>query len=86
MIVKSSRIFVSSSSIVEWCRGSGPIPPVQDFNYHFSNCMDITIENSCCKFPTADTLPRHWADNKEAILAYVEAAQVSCCDWSTPAT
>ena len=65
--------------------GSCPTLHVQDFNYHFSNCMDITIENSCCKYPTADTLPRHWADNKEAILAYVEAAQVSC-DWSTPAT
>ena len=74
---------------VEWYGGPVKVLSytlhVQDFNYHFSNCMDITIENSCCKYPTADTLPRHWADNKEAILAYVEAAQVSC-DWSTPAT
>ena len=63
---------------VEWWYGGPVLLFAQDFNYHFSNCMDITIENSCCKYPTADTLPRHWADNKEAILAYMEAAQVSC--------
>ena len=37
-----------------------------------SNAMEITLELSCCKHPPASTLPRHWLDNKNALLAYME--------------
>ena len=48
---------------------------MQDFNYLFSNCMEITVELSCCKYPMENTLQGHWEDNKEALLTYVEAVQ-----------
>ena len=45
---------------------------LQDFNYVHSNAMEITLELSCCKHPPASTLTRHWLDNKNALMAYME--------------
>ncbi|KAG7164968.1 Carboxypeptidase M-like [Homarus americanus] len=38
---------------------------MQDYNYVWHGCMDITIEMSCCKYPTAEQLPKFWEDNKK---------------------
>ena len=48
---------------------------MQDFNYLFSNCLEISVLLSCCRHPPRDTLQGHWEDNREALLAYVEAVQ-----------
>uniref|UniRef100_T1J6F0 Peptidase M14 domain-containing protein n=1 Tax=Strigamia maritima TaxID=126957 RepID=T1J6F0_STRMM len=45
---------------------------MQDFNYIFSNCFEITLEVSCCKYPMAKLLGSMWNDNKEAMMAYME--------------
>ncbi|XP_071520920.1 carboxypeptidase D-like isoform X5 [Panulirus ornatus] len=44
---------------------------MQDYNYVWHGCMDITIEMSCCKYPTADRLPKFWEDNKKALVRYM---------------
>ena len=46
---------------------------MQDFNYVHSNCFEITLELSCCKYPGPKTLASEWKRNKPALLAYMEA-------------
>ena len=56
----------------EWFVAEGVM---QDFNYHFSNCVELTLELSCCKHPPASQLPREWEHNREALLSYLDAVQ-----------
>ncbi|XP_066974786.1 carboxypeptidase D-like [Macrobrachium rosenbergii] len=44
---------------------------MQDYNYVWHGCMDITIELSCCKYPPADELSKFWEDNKKALVRYL---------------
>ncbi|CAH0595249.1 unnamed protein product [Chrysodeixis includens] len=45
---------------------------MQDWNYLFTNDMEITLELGCFKFPPAGDLPTYWEDNREALLAFIE--------------
>lgn len=47
---------------------------MQDYNYVWFGCMEITLEISCCKFPPASELPRYWEDNKMALIKFLAEA------------
>ncbi|XP_046550108.1 carboxypeptidase D-like [Haliotis rubra] len=49
---------------------------MQDYNYLHSNCFEITLELSCCKYPPASALPTEWENNKLALLAYMEMVHI----------
>ncbi|KAI4457201.1 protease m14 carboxypeptidase [Holotrichia oblita] len=44
---------------------------MQDFNYIWYGCMEVTLELSCCKYPPANELPTYWADNKLALIKFL---------------
>ncbi|XP_023012129.2 carboxypeptidase D isoform X1 [Leptinotarsa decemlineata] len=47
---------------------------MQDFNYVWYGCMEVTLEVSCCKYPPAHELPKYWEDNKLSLLKYLAEA------------
>ncbi|KAF6723315.1 Carboxypeptidase M [Oryzias melastigma] len=44
---------------------------MQDYNYVWAQCLEVTLELSCCKFPPPDQLADLWNDNRKALLAYI---------------
>ncbi|XP_041935983.1 carboxypeptidase M isoform X2 [Alosa sapidissima] len=45
---------------------------MQDYNYVWQQCLEITLELSCCKFPPERELPGFWEANRPALLAYMQ--------------
>jgi len=44
---------------------------MQDFNYLATNAMETTLELSCAKLPDPKEMPQYWADNRQALFAYL---------------
>ncbi|KHJ79292.1 zinc carboxypeptidase, partial [Oesophagostomum dentatum] len=47
---------------------------MQDWQYIHTNCLEITIEMGCYKFPTNDMLPTMWDEHKYSFLSFLEMA------------
>ncbi|KAG1953018.1 carboxypeptidase M [Pimephales promelas] len=45
---------------------------MQDYNYVKAQCLELTLEISCCKFPLESQLPGLWEANRPALLAYMQ--------------
>ncbi|XP_046389785.1 carboxypeptidase M-like isoform X1 [Ischnura elegans] len=44
---------------------------MQDFNYVWYGCMEVTIEMSCCKYPPASELPQFWEENRVSLVKFL---------------
>ncbi|CAG5047116.1 unnamed protein product [Parnassius apollo] len=49
---------------------------MQDFNYVYSNCFEVTFELSCCKYPIASQLPQFWETNRDSLIAFIEQTHI----------
>ncbi|HPY75354.1 MAG: succinylglutamate desuccinylase/aspartoacylase family protein [Planctomycetes bacterium] len=47
---------------------------MQDWNYNWYSCIDLTIEVSQRKWPSADTLEQYWTDNKDSMRWFFQQA------------
>jgi hypothetical protein len=45
---------------------------MQDWNYGYTDCMDITAEISNVFWPDPSILPTYWSQNQESMLSYME--------------
>ena len=45
---------------------------MQDWNYVYTNDLEITIEMGCYKYPYAKDLSKYWKENQYALLSYME--------------
>ncbi|KAK7501786.1 hypothetical protein BaRGS_00006872 [Batillaria attramentaria] len=52
----------------EWYPVTGGM---QDYNYIYAGCLEVTLEVSCCKFPNASELQRHWEADRDPLLLYL---------------
>lgn len=46
---------------------------MQDWNYFYLSCFEVTLELSNIKRPFESTLPGFWEDNRESLVRYMEA-------------
>lgn len=47
---------------------------MQDVNYWRYGCMEITLEVSCCKYPSSSTIEKFWNENKNAVIQFLNQA------------
>ncbi|KAG4065481.1 hypothetical protein HA402_009042 [Bradysia odoriphaga] len=47
---------------------------MQDYNYVWYGCMEVTLEVSCCKFPPAHELRKYWEDNQLSLVKFLAEA------------
>lgn len=44
---------------------------MQDYNYLFANCLEVTLELGCDKYPAEKELPKYWSDNRDALITLI---------------
>lgn len=49
---------------------------MQDFNYLYTNCFEITLELSCVKNPKPIELASEWALNKRSMIEYMKQIHI----------
>jgi len=69
--IKNSLEFKSSNGITNGAQWYPIYGGVQDYNYFWHDCIDVTIEVSEIKFAPVNYLKQAWNDNKDSMLKFM---------------
>ncbi len=47
---------------------------MQDFNYWKFGCYEVSLEISCCKYPSESEIEKNWLENKNSLIEYLKIA------------
>lgn len=50
---------------------------MQDYNYLKTNCIELTLEVGCFKYPRDTELASYWEDNREPLLLFIEQVKIT---------
>ena len=45
---------------------------MQDYNYAYASCYELTLEVSCCKYPPGSQLKNFWDENQVSLVKYLQ--------------
>ncbi|XP_053272151.1 carboxypeptidase Z [Pleuronectes platessa] len=62
----------SVKGIVNGAQWSSIAGSMQDFNYLHTNCLEVTVELGCDRFPPEEELFIGWHENHDALLTFME--------------
>ncbi|XP_034424605.1 carboxypeptidase Z-like [Hippoglossus hippoglossus] len=62
----------SVKGIVNGAQWSSIAGSMQDFNYLHTNCLEVTVELGCDRFPAEEELFIGWHENHDALLTFME--------------
>lgn len=57
--------------LAEWYPVRGGM---QDYNYWKHGCLEVTLEISCCKYPSPSQLETIWNQNKKSLIDFLKYA------------
>ena len=55
----------------EWYEVSGSM---QDWNYFYTNTLEVTVEIGCLKYPSEPFLQKYWEANRQSIYSFYSFA------------
>lgn len=44
-----------------------------DFNYKSTNCLELNLYLSCCKYPNSSQIETEWKNNQESLINFIES-------------
>lgn len=65
----SSSFYHGITNGADWYAISGGM---QDWNYHYLGCNEVTIELSNTKIPPASQIPTYWSQNRDSMFNYMK--------------
>lgn len=49
---------------------------LQDYNYLYAGCFELTLELHCCKFSPVSVLEERWNENKDALINFLMSVHI----------